>query len=301
MEGDLINFMSNSDLQAESYFKAFHLDSSRRKPLLRLADFYLANKNYQAAACYAKAALEIPWNGFYAEDKYDYEDHPYSILYKAYGWLGRIPEAQEHWEKAFEYQPENPIYLRDKEYYFGATDPTDYLDKGIEGWMTWKDLKWLHKIAKTADVFVEVGSWAGRSSDAILSGSTGKVCCVDTWKGSKETYDLTNPMAKERDILEVFKSNVGHYKNLNIIVKPSIEAAKDFEDGSIFCCFIDAGHTKDEVAQDIKAWLPKVKKGGILCGHDYLPNTWMGVVEAVDEAFGKPDEVIDWIWVHYVH
>ncbi len=107
-------------------------------------------------------------------------------------------------------------------------------------------------------------------------------------------------MAKQRDMLGVFKKNVGHFPNLNIVQKPSIEAAKDFEDKSIDVCFIDAGHTYEEVLQDIDAWLPKVKSGGILCGHDYLPKTWMGVVQAVDERFGKPDQVVDWIWVHNV-
>ncbi len=162
--------------------------------------------------------------------------------------------------------------------------------------MTPTDLKWLHKTAKTTSTFIEVGSWAGRSSDAILSGSKGKVWCVDTWKGAKDVQDLTNSMAKQRDMLEVFKSNVGQYENLNIVVKPSVEAAKDFEDNSIDVIFIDAGHTYEEVLNDIDAWLPKVKADGILCGHDYLPKTWMGVVKAVDERFGKPDEVVDWIW-----
>jgi len=295
--GDAYGQLNNPEKQAESYHRAFYIDSSRREPLMKLAEFYLHNKNYQAAASYARGAMEIPWNGFYASNKAYYEQIPHEILYKSYGWLGRIEEAQTEITKALEIQPQNPEYLRDREYYFGPVDPTDYLDKGIEGWMTWKDLKWLHKIAKTAPVFVEVGSWAGRSSDAILSGSTGKVYCVDTWKGAKDIQDSTNAMAKERDMLEVFKGNVGHYKNLNIVVKPSVEAAKDFEDNSIDICFIDAGHTYEEVLQDIDAWLPKVKPDGILCGHDYLPKTWMGVVQAVDERFGKPDEVVDWIWV----
>ncbi len=78
--------------------------------------------------------------------------------------------------------------------------------------------------------------------------------------------------------------------------KYKIENYSINEDGSIDVCWIDAGHTEEEVDADIKAWLPKVKKGGIISGHDYLPNTWMGVVAAVDKTFGKPDGVEDWIW-----
>lgn len=294
--GDAFGQLNDPMKQAQCYSQAFYEDSSRREPLMKLAHFYLHNKNYQAAICYAKGAMEIPWNGFYASQKGMYEHEPHEVLYKAYGWIGKIAEAQREIIQALKFQPNNLQYQNDLKYYFGNKENI-FIDKGIEGWMTLPDLIWLNKTARDASVFVEVGSWAGRSSDAILSGSKGKVYCVDTWQGAKDVQDLTNGMAKERDMLEVFKSNVGHYKNLNIVHKSSIEGAKDFEDNSLDVCFIDAGHTYEEVLEDIKAWLPKVKPDGILCGHDYLPDTWMGVVKAVDENFGKPDEVVDWIWV----
>ena len=45
--------------------------------------------------------------------------------------------------------------------------------------------------------------------------------------------------------------------------------------------FIDAAHTYEAVAEDIRAWLPKVRLGGVLCGDDY-PHR--GVRRAVGEA-----------------
>ncbi|MGH7249999.1 MAG: class I SAM-dependent methyltransferase, partial [Minisyncoccia bacterium] len=277
--GDAYGQLNLINEQIECYNQAFYLDSSRREPFMRLAHFYLSNKNYQAAVAYAKGALEIPWSSFYANNKAYYEQEPHEVLYKAYGWLGRIPEAQEHILTALKFQPNNEEYQRDTKYYFGYSDP------GIEGWMTYPDLKWLNEQGAKYETFIEVGSWAGRSSHAILSGNKGTVWCVDTWKGSKETYDMTNSMAKERDMLEVFKKNVGHFSNLNIVQKPSIEAAKDFADKSVDIVFIDAGHTYEEVLQDIDAWLPKAKK--ILCGHDYLRawvlNTYGGIFLDADQ------------------
>jgi predicted O-methyltransferase YrrM len=62
----------------------------------------------------------------------------------------------------------------------------------------------------------------------------------------------------------------------------SKDIVSDFEDESLDVVFIDLTHTYEEVKQDITFWLPKVKKGGILSGHDY-EIAWEGVIKAVDE------------------
>jgi len=69
----------------------------------------------------------------------------------------------------------------------------------------------------------------------------------------------------------------------------SVEAAKMFKDNALDLIFIDADHKYESVKEDIIAWLPKVRKGGILSGHDYdgEDNMHPGVKQAVDEIFGK--------------
>lgn len=163
----------------------------------------------------------------------------------------------------------------------------------IEGWMTPVELAWLHKNAKTHRRIAEIGSWKGRSTYALLTGNKeGTVTAIDTWKGSSDPTDKTHG----RDVFEDFKNNVGHFTNLVVNRKSGVDAAQDYEDKSFDMVFIDAGHTYEEVKEDIKTWLPKVKKGGILCGHDYHPQKWPGVVKAVDEVFHKVDGVVDTIW-----
>ena len=48
-------------------------------------------------------------------------------------------------------------------------------------------------------------------------------------------------------------------------------------------------HSYEGVKKDIKLWKNKVKKGGVLAGHDYDPagKTWAQVKKAVDESFGS--------------
>lgn len=70
-----------------------------------------------------------------------------------------------------------------------------------------------------------------------------------------------------------------------VIQDYSVPAAELIPDGYLDLCFVDADHTYDAVKADLAAWLPKVKKGGWISGHDYnhpeFPE-W-GVKRAVDE------------------
>jgi hypothetical protein len=70
--------------------------------------------------------------------------------------------------------------------------------------------------------------------------------------------------------------------SLSVHAKSSLEAAADFSDHSIDAIFIDGDHSEAAVRADIAAWLPKVKLGGIICGHDIDEP---GVAAAVTAAF----------------
>jgi hypothetical protein len=155
----------------------------------------------------------------------------------------------------------------------------------IKGWMTRMELNWLYDTAKTMDSIVEIGSWMGRSTHALLSGCSGSVTAVDTFQGSRDEVDSTHAEAKEVDIHAEFMKNVGEFTNLVVAKKTSIEAAQEFEDKSIDMVFIDGCHQYEDVKEDIQAWLPKAKK--MICGHDYDAHS---VQEAVTEIFGEVDE-----------
>lgn len=49
----------------------------------------------------------------------------------------------------------------------------------------------------------------------------------------------------------------------------SSEAAVKFNNASLDCCYIDGNHSYEAVSQDLKDWWPKMKSGGLFCGHDY--------------------------------
>ncbi len=293
--GDCYGYLNEVDKQKNNYQLAFNTDSSRREALIKMAFVYKAESNWNAVAAYAAAALEIKYNDYYANDQAMYQHIPHELLYEAKGFLGDIPAAQYHLMKCLDWQPFNPKFIHDTKFFF------EYPCSTIEGWMTFKEQLYLYNTAKKLNgkTIVEVGSWKGRSSNALLTGNDkGIVFCLDTWQGSSNIEDDTNWMAKQENILSQFKANTCQFNNLVFIQKDSIVGANDFADQSIDMIFIDANHTYEGVKADILAWLPKVKIGGLITGHDYMPNTWQEVIQAVDEILGTPVEIHDTIWVH---
>jgi len=161
-----------------------------------------------------------------------------------------------------------------------------YNSPEIEGMMTPTELQWLYETSKKAESFLEIGSFKGKSTHAILSGGCPRVYAVDHFVGSSDPIETGN-----NNTYNDFIKNVGHFENLNVRKMSSLEAVKEFEDKSLDVVFIDGGHRIQEITEDIIAWLPKAKK--ILCGHDY--HDTKAVRLAVDTLLG-PVPVCDRIW-----
>ena len=76
------------------------------------------------------------------------------------------------------------------------------------------------------------------------------------------------------------------FRNRTVVVtQPSLGAAAWVAPGSLDLVFLDGDHTYDAVKEDIAAWLPKVRRGGVLAGHDYSLHCF-GVIQAVHELSG---------------
>ena len=141
---------------------------------------------------------------------------------------------------------------------------------------------------KSGAKFVEVGSWKGRSAvymavEILNSNYDIDFSCVDTWEGSIEHKEMD--VIKSNLLYKEFLTNISPVKKyINPIRASSKEASSFFEDSSLDFVFIDASHEYEDVLEDIKYWLPKIKKGGTLAGHDYGSS---GVNKAVNEYFNN--------------
>lgn len=138
---------------------------------------------------------------------------------------------------------------------------------------------------------LEVGSWAGRTALAMARASDDyllRVFCVDHWHGSPN--DITLELARRHTPEQVFRTfcaNAGEllFKRIFPCRGSSLEWAAIWRQGlpTLDLVFLDGDHDYQAVREDILAWRPHVRPGGILCGHDYGLPQFTGVTSAVDE------------------
>lgn len=205
----------------------------------------------------------------------------------------------------------------------------------FEGWevqITGGQKNVLHRIVKSMGrdgmAVAEVGCWLGEST-AVIAGVVsrfgGMLYCIDHWKGNDNVqhpnslYDI----ASRIDVYAFFEKNMreeGVWESIRVVRRPSPDAADEFPDGFFDLVYVDANHAYSSVSRDIEAWLPKVKQGGILCGHDceryfgdmtdeekeavathseedYVFGIHPGVILSVWERFASKFSIEEHIWV----
>lgn len=129
----------------------------------------------------------------------------------------------------------------------------------------------------------EVGVERGIYSQVLCEANPNlHLYAVDLWTA----YDGYRDHATQHEmdeIMEEAKKRLFPY-SCELIRKDSIEAASEFSDESLDFVYIDANHEFRHVVDDISAWWPKVKIGGIVAGHDYIKRTDPGYLMHVIPA-----------------
>lgn len=137
----------------------------------------------------------------------------------------------------------------------------------------------------------EVGVLDGYYSEVLCQANPDlKLYSIDAW----QWYPTPNNFRKQKDhdqAYEAAKRRLSEYPNSVIIKKWSTEAVLDFEDESLDFVFIDADHEFQAVTNDIAEWSKKVRKGGIISGHDFGRSKY--------KNFGHvKDVVLAWTFAH---
>ncbi len=192
--------------------------------------------------------------------------------------------------------------------------------------------KLITSIAKPNMLAMEVGVFQGQTTAVIaetVKQFNGKIYVVDWWKAQAKGVPESYPGGKWENVCtpelinERFNDFLNNIQELNfkeiieIYNMPSDEAAEKIKDNKFDFIFIDAAHDYSQVKKDIFNFFPKLKIGGIFCGHDCekrleeldrkkvdkyceldgVPNDpyHYGVIKAVGETF-KNYEIDNTIW-----
>lgn len=147
---------------------------------------------------------------------------------------------------------------------------------------------------------VEVGVQRGNFAAHILANWPGMLYLVDPWRHLDNYRDDANVGDVEQE--EIYKTAMrqclaatgGTEDRIRVYRELSLDAAKMFATLGIQFDFvyIDADHSYAAAKADIEAWLPLVRPGGILAGHDFVPDGEysygsFGVKRAVTERFAS--------------
>lgn len=130
---------------------------------------------------------------------------------------------------------------------------------------------------------VEVGTETGVFAKCLLiNNPILELHCVDPWIA----YTGYRDHVSQTKMDSLFAEAALRLKNLNVVFhrKFSVDAAEEFEDGSVDFVYIDGNHSLKYVIEDLCAWVPKVRPGGIVCGHDYIRRSGNGYQVHVVEA-----------------
>lgn len=124
---------------------------------------------------------------------------------------------------------------------------------------------------------VEVGVKKGEFARVILDKWTSCVSykLVDLWEKQENYKDIANVESNVHE--EYYKETLSRlepYKDkIEIYRMYSTEAAKKIQPNSLDFAYIDARHDYCGAMDDLKAYWPLVKPGGIMAGHDYTENS----------------------------
>lgn len=141
----------------------------------------------------------------------------------------------------------------------------------------------INQLLPSNPIVAEIGCAEGLFSLEILQKWNPKLLyMVDLWESHPEfPGDAGSPQEwHTKNFEEAMQRVKGH--PVEVLRGPSVAMAQYAKTLSLDCAYLDACHSPECVMADLVAWVPKIKKGGICSGHDFL-NKDYGVYDAVME------------------
>jgi len=178
----------------------------------------------------------------------------------------------------------------------------------ITGWLLESELEVLESIAQTVPeqgIIVEVGSMFGKSSVCwALTAPTATVYCIDLYEDREQSFNSDVDEDKSKGFVNIPLKNTKYNskqeflkntKDINNIVKIEGESPYniDYTGGEIDVFFLDAAHSNPNDWDNLCHFIPLIKVGGIVCGHD------LNVFPDIMENVKRLEQILRTPFTHY--
>ncbi len=185
---------------------------------------------------------------------------------------------------------------------------------------TQQDYRVLQQLSVGKRFVFEFGSFIGGSALAMLpqiKETDGQLICIDHFLGNEG-----DPNTKEvpgEILVGAFLTRIREYRDIVTLIVGHTRQAYLYPQGIADMVFIDASHSYKDVIDDIRIAIHLTKRGGVICGHDYIKHydecdpslmsqysesidggfegVGYGVIRAVHEFFGRPNHEAAVWWV----
>lgn len=184
-------------------------------------------------------------------------------------------------------KPENYLYNTEEVGGMRFNPPYQWNHKPNVGWFGL--VKLLSTLNFVDGHMIEIGTYAAEST--AMFASSGKFKKIHTI----DPYNFPQGYQVQMEA----RINTRYWDNIKFYKEYSYNIHDYFKNGVFDFVYIDGDHSGEAVSRDIELYLPKVKKGRYIAGHDYLPEKWPEVVHAVNSFFPKDKIWLfeDWSWM----
>lgn len=191
-------------------------------------------------------------------------------------------------ESQVDYLKRNGLWLSSatQQAAWGLIDPINSLGENVRG--------------------IEIGVQSGINSYMLLEfcPNIKKIMGIDPYRSYRD-WDKVVPQADLDTNFTIFQANYEHMKDRFELVKMSSnEAAPLLKNDTYDVVFIDGDHSLRAVLDDLSNYTPKIRKGGIIAGHDIgLSGVTMAVQSwckrnRIDLSTVKLIENTAWFWIN---
>jgi hypothetical protein len=131
---------------------------------------------------------------------------------------------------------------------------------------------------------VEIGAYSGEGTE-VLAKYFKEVLAVDPWLNGYDINDVASQQCPMKFVFEAFQNRTKPLGNVSFLRSKSLDALSSVGDESLDLIYVDGDHRYEAVVADIKGWKPKLRKGGVMAGHDWsFPSVQKGLSETLGQA-----------------